>query len=255
MTRAIRLWAAALIAALTVARADAAELAPVPEQPLPPPAPIFYLHVGALGVFFDANYQSTGGGFFNTVAPGGVPLAEITNGVIRPSYTLGFDVGYYITPNISLELDAGVPPLAHLKVTGFTGAGTLPLGAPPTVAQVGSNLLGSVRYGPGALVLRYQFNQFGALQPYFGAGGVYLLNLGNINDGILTNLSVNQEFGFIAEAGFDYMLTPNWGVFAEGKKVWISTDASGQLINTDIPIRTHVQLDPWVGIAGITFKY
>jgi outer membrane protein len=245
MTRAIRLWAAALIAALTIARADAAELAPTPTpEALPPAPPLFYLHVGFLGAFFPANYQSTGGGFFNTVAPGGTPLAVITNGDVTPGYTVALEIGYFITPNIALEISAGVPPLAHLKVTGFTGT---PL--------TGSNLLGSVRYGPAMALLRYQFTQFGALQPYLGAGAVYLLNLGNINDGILTGLSVSQEWGFVVQAGADWMLTPNWGVFIDGKKLFLSTDASGYLLNTTIPIRTHVELDPWIASAGITFKY
>jgi outer membrane protein len=244
MSGTIRVWAAALIAAFTIARADAAELAPTPPEPLPPPPPLFYLHVGALGVFFQPNFTSTGGGFFNTVAPGGAPLAFIGNGAIAPNYSVALELGYYITPNIALVLSAGVPPVAHLKVSGFSATGLL-----------GSNLLGSVRHGPAMVLLRYQFNQFGAFQPYVGAGAVYLLNLGNINDGILTNLSVDQNWGFVVQAGADWMFTPNWGLFIDGKKLFLNTDASGFLLNTSIPIRTHVQLDPWAASAGITFKY
>ena len=51
MTGAIRIWAAAFIAALAITRADAADLTPTPE-PLPPPPPIFFVHVGALGACF-----------------------------------------------------------------------------------------------------------------------------------------------------------------------------------------------------------
>ncbi len=51
MTGAIRIWAAAFIAALAITRADAADLTPPPE-PLPPPPPIFFVHVGALGAFY-----------------------------------------------------------------------------------------------------------------------------------------------------------------------------------------------------------
>lgn len=248
MTDSIRIWAGALIAVFTVARADAAELAPTPPEPLPPPPPLFYLHVGALGVFFQPNFTSTGGGFFNTVAPGagpgGGPLAVIGNGAIAPNYTVALELGYYITPNIALVVSAGIPPIAHLKVSGFSAA-----------AALGSNLLGSIRHGPAMVLLRYQFTELGALQPYFGAGAVYLLNLGNINDGILTNLAVDQNWGFVVQAGADWMLTPNWGVFIDAKKLFLSTDASGFLLNTTIPIRTHVQLDPWAVSTGITFKY
>jgi outer membrane protein len=244
MIGAVRIGAAAFIAAFALTQARAAELTPVAPQPLPPAPPIFYLHVGALGAFFEPDASSTGGGFFNSVAPGGVQIATIGNVAIRPNYTLGLELGYYVTPNLALVLSAGVPPIAHIKVSGFSAAG-----------PIGSNLLGSIRWGPAIVLLRYQFNQFGALQPYVGVGAAYLLNLGNINDGILTNFAVDQNWGFAVQAGAEYMLTPNWGVFVDGKKLFLSTDASGFLLNTTIPIRTHVDLDPWVGSAGITFKY
>jgi outer membrane protein len=250
MTGAIRVWAAALVAALAITRADAADLTPVPE-PLPPPAPIFFVHVGALGVFPQTNAQSTGGGFFNTVlAPPalapltGPILTGISNVAIRPNYTLGLEAGYFITPNIAIALSAGVPPIAHLKATGLTVA-----------PAVGTNLLGSVRYGPAMLLAQYHFTNFGAFQPYLGAGAVYLLNFGNINDGLFTNEQVDQNFGFVVQAGADYMLTENWGVYFDAKKLFLSTDVFGNLLNTGIPIRTHVQLDPWAAGAGITFKY
>jgi outer membrane protein len=247
----IKAWAAALVAAVSVATcADAADLTPTPE-PLPPPPPIFFVHVGALGVFFQPNAQSTGGGFFNTVpAPPAVQpltgpiLTGISNVAIRPSYTLGLEAGYFITPNIAIALSAGVPPIAHLKATGLTIAPT-----------VGTNLLGSVRYGPAMLLAQYHFTNFGAFQPYLGAGAVYLLNFGNINDGLFTNERVDQNFGFVVQAGADYMLTQHWGVYVDAKKLFLSTDVSGNLLNTGIPIRTHVQLDPWAAGAGITFKY
>ncbi|HUI20312.1 MAG TPA: OmpW family outer membrane protein [Methylocella sp.] len=251
MTGAFRVWAAALIAALAITRAEAADLTPTPE-PAPPPPPLFYLHVGALGVFPQTNAQSTGGGFFNYLpVPAGAlgtipPNAQggISNVAIRPVYTLGLEAGWFITPNIALEISAGVPPIAHLKATGLTLA-----------PQLGTNLLGSTRIGPAMFLLRYQFTNFGPIQPYLGAGAVYMLNFGNISDGILTNLAVDQNFGFVVQAGADYMLTQNWGVFLDGKKIFYSTDVSGDLLNLGVPIRTHVQLDPWVASAGITFKY
>jgi outer membrane protein len=250
MTGVIKVWAAALIAAFAITRAEAADLNPTPEEPPPPPAPLFWVHVGALGAFPQTNAQSTGGGFFNYLPiPAGAlgptsAQGAISNVAIRPVYTLGLEIGYYITPNLGIELSAGIPPLAHLKATGLT-----------LTPQLGTNNLGSTRIGPAMLLLRYQFTNFGPIQPYLGAGGVYMLNFGNNSDGILSNLSVNQNFGFVVQAGADYMLTPNWGVFVDGKKLFYSTDVSGDLLNLGIPIRTHVQLDPWIASAGITFKY
>jgi outer membrane protein len=82
-----------------------------------------------------------------------------------------------------------------------------------------------------------------------------VLNFGNISDGILTNFSVDQNFSLVLQAGADLMLTPNWGVFFDGKKAFLSTDAQGFAIPGNVPVRAHITLDPWRASAGITFKY
>jgi outer membrane protein len=157
---------------------------------------------------------------------------------------LALEAGYFVTPNIAIALGAGVPPIAHFKATGFPGTPTY-----------GSNLLGSVRYGPAIVLLQYHFIQFGALQPYAGIGFGYVLNFGNISDGILTNISIDQNFALVLQAGTDLMLTPNWGVFIDGKKLFYSTDAQGFADPGNVPLRAHLTLDPWLAIAGVTFKY
>ncbi|MGO9234666.1 MAG: OmpW/AlkL family protein [Methylocella sp.] len=212
--------------------AAAADLS-APAQPLPPPPPSFYVHAGALGVFFQTNAQPTGGGLFPT-----------TNITLRPVYTLALEAGYFVTPNIAIALSTGVPPLVHFKATGFPGT---PL--------YGSNLLGTVRAGPAIGLLQYHFTQFGALQPYIGAGVGYVLDFGNISNGILTNFGVDQNFAFVLQVGADWMLTPNWGVFVDGKKAFLSTDAQGFTIPTNVPVRSHITLDPWLVSTGVTFKY
>ncbi|WP_198017217.1 OmpW/AlkL family protein [Methylocapsa acidiphila] len=241
MKSAMRLCAAALIAALAITRAEAADLAPTPVEPAPPAPPSFYLHVGALGAFFNTNAQSTGGGYFNNVAG----VATISNATIRPNYTLGLELGYFITPNIAIALSAGVPPVLHAKATGFSLNSTF-----------GTNLLGSTRWGPAMALVQYHITQWGAIQPYAGIGAVYLLNFGNISDGILVNnFSVDQNFGLALQLGADIMLTQNLGVYVDAKKLFLSTDVSGTVVTTNLPIRTHVQLDPWVIGTGVTVKF
>lgn len=232
MSRASRFLASAMIAGLAVTRAAAADFT-TPAEPLPPPPPMFYVHAGALGIFFQTNSQPTGGGTF--------PTANID---IHSVYTLSFESGYFFTPNIALALSTGVPPIEHIKATGLPSAGIY-----------GSNLLGSTRSGAVLFLLQYHFNQFGALQPYAGIGGGYMLNFGNISDGILTRFSIDQNFAFVLQAGTDWMLTPNWGVFVDGKKVFLSTVAQGFSVPLNTPVRGTVTLDPWVASAGVTFKY
>jgi len=232
MKGAVKLWVVAFITALAVTPVAAADFG-APAGPMPPPPPSFYVHAGALGVFFQTNAQPTGGGLFPT-----------TNIVLRPVYTLALEAGYFITPNIAIALSTGVPPLVSFKATGFPGTPIF-----------GSNLLGTVRAGPAIGLLQYHFTQFGALQPYAGVGVGYVLDFGNISNGILTNFSVDQNFAFVVQAGADWMLTPNWGVFVDGKKTFLSTEAQGFTIPTNVPVRSHITLDPWLASAGITFKY
>jgi outer membrane protein len=241
MASAIRFYAAAMMISLAgiivspmgapVAAADLATSA----EPVPPPPPTFFVHAGATGAFFETNARQTGGGLFGT--------ANIT---VRPVYTLGLELGYFLTPNIAIALSTGVPPVEHYKATGFPGTGFL-----------GSNLQGSTRGGLAIGLLQYHFTQFGALQPYLGAGVGYSLIFANISDGVLTNFSVDQNFALALQAGVNWMLTPNWGVFLDGKKLFYSTDGQGFAIAPAglIPVRTHLQLDPWIATAGITFKY
>jgi outer membrane protein len=208
----------------------------------PPSPPSFYVHAGANGSFPQTNAQPEGGGVFSAA-----------NIAIRPVYTLAVEAGYFLTPNIAIAFSSGLPPLEHLKATGF-GLTTL----------YGSNLAGSVRSGLAMLLLQYHFSDFGPVQPYAGIGAGYLFNLGNVSDGILENVSVDQNFALIFQAGADFMLTPSWGLFLDAKKALFSTDAQGFLtspysftvpIAVTRPVRAHLTLDPWIATAGITFKY
>ncbi len=219
-----------LALSLSGAAAEAAEPVSSPHS-APGAPPVLYVHAGAVGAFPQVNAQATGGGIFSAA-----------NIAIPPQYTLALETGYFLTPNLAIGFGAGVPPIAHIKAAGF-----------PMAAALGTALQGSVRYGPVVMLLQYHFTQFGAFQPYAGVGAGYVLNLGNINDGVLTNFSWDQNFAFVLQAGTDWMFTPSWGVFIDGKKLFYSTDAQG--FSGGIPVRTHARLDPWAASTGITFKY
>ena len=249
MTGANRIWAAAFIAALAITRADAADLTPTPE-PLPPAPPIFYIHVGALGAFYSPpDAQSTGGGFLKSIPAlspcPGPGCATLNNVAIPPSYTVGLEAGYFVTPNWALAFSAGVPPPLRIKATVFNFAEAL-----------GTDQLGAVRFGPLMGLIQYHLTQFGAFQPYVGAGAAYVVMFSNNSDGILSNFSVDPTFCFVVQAGADYMLTQNWGVFVDAKKaIYLNPNFQGNLLNTNVHIKTLGKIDPWIASAGITFKY
>jgi outer membrane protein len=225
-----------MIASLVAAPAVAADLV-TPAEPLPPPPPRFFFHAGVQGEFLELNAQ---------LGPGtGLLPFSVANVVARPLYTLALETGYFVTPNVAIALSAGAPPpIVTFKATGFTGTGVL-----------GTNVLGSVRGGSIRALLQYHFTQFGAFQPYIGTGVSYFFNLGNINNGIVTQFGLDQNFAFILQAGANWMLTPNWGVFVDGKKAFFATDAQGFLLNTTIPVRAHFIFDPWIASTGVTLKF
>ncbi|MGH6837117.1 MAG: OmpW/AlkL family protein [Methylocella sp.] len=248
MTGAIRIWAAAFVAALAITRADAADLTPTPE-PLPPAPPLFYVHVGALGAFYSPpDAQSTGGGFLKNI-PTPLGTATLNNVAIPPSYTVGLEAGYFITPNWAIAISAGVPPRLRIKATVFNFTSAL-----------GTDSVGSVRFGPLMGIINYHFTQWGPLQPYLGVGAAYVVMFANTSDGILSNFSVDPTWCLVAQGGFDYMLDglglPNWGVFVDAKKlIYLNPNFQGNLLNTNIHIRTLGKIDPWIASTGITFKY
>jgi len=246
MNGASRFGFAAICILLAVSSATAADLT-APAEPPPPPAPTIYVHGGLIGSWANANASPTGGGLFATQVTAGGLFVGPSNFAVTPVYTVVFETGYFVTPNFAVALGTAVPPVTHFKATGL-----------PLLSMTGTDLLGSARFGEITLLFQYHFTQFGPFQPYVGFGPGYAINFGNISDGLVRNFYWDQNFAFILQAGADYMLTPNWGVFADGKKVFFSTDSGGfapTTLGILVPVRANVRVDPWAASAGITFKY
>lgn len=153
--------------------------------------------------------------------------AKISNSVVPE-----LDISYYFTKNIAAELILGVTP--H-TVTGAKGiiAG----------AQVGKSTL-----LPPTLTMQYHFTDFGAFQPYVGAGANYTFFL-NTKDGAATNLKIKSAPGVALQAGFDYMLDANWGLNVDVKKLWLRPDV------TATGLTGNLRIDPWLIGAGVTYRF
>jgi outer membrane protein len=148
-----------------------------------------------------------------------------------------FEGEYYFHRNISLSLTVGVPP-----TLSATGQGTLaPLGK-----------LGSIEYGPGAVLAKYHFDGFGRFQPYLGVGATRMLIFDN-TDGAITRLKVHPAWGGAVQGGADYMLTPRWGVFASVSHLFLRTHGEGSF--NGLPVSAKIALDPNVVMGGLTFRY
>ena len=161
------------------------------------------------------------------------------NGYISNSYVPELDVTYYFTKNIAAELILGTTP--H-KVRGTE---TL------DKTQIGKSWL-----LPPTLTLQYHFTDFGAFKPYVGAGVNYTFFLGTsparvANGGTtITQFKLDNAFGLAVQTGFDYMLTKNWGVNVDVKKLWLRSDFTAN--NT---LTGKATIDPWLIGTGVTYRY
>lgn len=188
----------------------------------------WFIRVGFVDAIYDSSARIALAGH---VVPGAT--ANVSN-----SATLTADVGYDVTRNVSLVLMAGFPPKPDITARG-------------TVA--GLDRLGKVRYGPLLLTATYTMHDWGAFQPYVGAGVVYAFML-HPRDGAVEDLGVHNNFGIVLQAGAEYAFDDHWSVYTDFKKVWLSANAEGHL-QGDLPVKASVKLNPVLLSTGVKFHF
>lgn len=199
-------------------------------SPLPPlekPFQRFYIHAGPAGLFYSESAKMSAGGM-------AIPGADVR---IPNSLSFAVEAGYFFSPNFAVGFAGGYPPLVKVEAKGsITGLGTL----------------GKVAGGPTALTAQYHFTGLGSFQPYLGVGPS-LMVIVNDKDGAVTQLKTDHALGVAVQAGFNYMLNENWGVFVDAKKVFLEAKTRGVL--GAAPIRATVTLDPLVVHSGVTYRF
>jgi outer membrane protein len=241
----------------------AADLSNPPAAPpsfVPEAAPRWYVRLGALGALNQSWSRLFAQPVTEVAVPGiglvpvggfGPEVSLVGRGATYSSiFSATFQAGYFFTPNWSLEVSSGVPLWLTIKITGFS----------PTPPSSGT-VLGKLLPGVVPITAVYHFTQFGAIQPYLGAGIVPTFEFA-VQDGFNTGGWFHPTVGLAAQAGADYMFNRNWGVFLDVKKLFIwSTGTSGGFdlgppIGT-IPgaatIRTTIQ--PWLFSTGVTYRF
>jgi outer membrane protein len=190
----------------------------------------FLVHVDALGVFKNDSAKISVGGQR-------VPGATISS---PNDVTLSFDAAYFVTPNIAIDLYAGLPPRAVIR-----GAGTIS----------GYGTLATTNYGPAVLSAEYHFNNLGAFHPYLGVGLNYTLFL-NVHHEALYNVKIPDAFGAAFRLGFDYDIGPSWTAnfyvmhILLGTRVSASADPAGA-----IPAVAKATINPTIIGAGIGYRF
>jgi outer membrane protein len=201
--------------------------AAVRAQDATPQAGEVYVRGGIAGVLFEPGAKFT-------VAGQRLPDASLTT---SDNVTVAAELGYYLRTDVSLSLTVGVPP-----DTAVNGTGAL--------ATIGR--LGTVRYGTVAALADYHFNYFGRFQPWVGVGPAFFAIFGTTGDAI-QNLKVSDQWGAAVQAGAEYMINQNWGIYTSVSQLFAHTNASGSFAG--LSVTSKVDLNPLIIQGGLTFRF
>jgi outer membrane protein len=158
---------------------------------------------------------------------------------ISDEWVPSLQIEYFFTERVSAELLCCVA--------------THDVGAVDTA--VGAVDLGEVTHFPPTLTLKYRWTEFGAFQPYVGAGVNYTAFIDDEVPaaGPVLDIDYDESFGGALQAGFDYRLDDHWAINVDVRRLWISTDVS---IDTTLgPVSAAVDIDPWVVSTAIGYRF
>jgi len=159
--------------------------------------------------------------------------------------------GYATDLTVAPSIEAGLVLRGGFGVSVFaTGPMTTPNRGAGILTGYGD--LGDETNAFFALTAHYHVPISNWLTPYFGGGLGYMQALGT-HDGVITNFHVNSAPGWVLQAGVDMRLDDHVGAFADVKRYFLSTTATGNLGPTAAVAQARV--DPWIVSTGLTFSY
>jgi len=127
------------------------------------------------------------------------------------------------------------------------------------VKAVGTSLgtvdLGKITHFPPTVTVKYRWTDFGALQPYVGAGVNYthFFNDEVPAGGPVTSISYDDSVGGALQAGADYKLNDHWSLNFDVRKIWINSDVT--IMAGATRIDAAVDINPWVISAGTGYRF
>lgn len=209
----------------------------------------FSVNVGAISVMPDDSSSS-----LNVVESlAGLPAG--TTGVnVNTNTQLGLTFDYKLNTNWTLELVAATPFSHDVYATG---------------ALAGLKV-GKVKHLPPTLLAQYHFDLANdAIDPFVGFGVNYttffdeqasselvgaLTGLGAVTASDSVTLALKDSWGYALQAGVNVAISDNWGLHFMVSKMDIDTDADVR-INNATAQRVNVDIDPYVAMAGIRYRF
>ncbi|QLF93915.1 outer membrane beta-barrel protein [Pseudomonas sp. ABC1] len=178
------------------------------------------------------------------VKAGGADLAG-SKATLNSDTQLGLNFAYMLTDKFGIELLAATPFShevgAKIPALGYDGK------------------LGDIKHLPPTLsVVYYPLGGNSAFQPYVGAGINYTWffdeSLGSkAKTAGLQGLDLDNSWGWAAQLGLDYQLTDKILLNAQLRYIDIETTGKTSLGTT--PVRVDVDVDPFVYMVGLGYKF
>ncbi|KQW37654.1 OmpW family protein [Rhizobacter sp. Root404] len=143
-----------------------------------------------------------------------------------------------LTPEIGAEFVIGLPPKIKANATG-------------SVAFLGDNVLSARNVTP-TLFVNYHFGAPGDIwRPYLGAGVNYTKFV-RIESKLASDVTMSDSTGWAAQAGIDYALNREWGLFASVAALRVKSNvvASGATV-----LRTTIDFRPIVYSFGAVYRF
>lgn len=205
---------------------------------------------GALGLTGTASAQATnpGTGYVH------LGIARVDQADEATLFAGGAEVpgaGFRTEKNVAPAIEAGIFVFPNVAVAGSI---VLPVETSniATGSLEGLGNLGDEEAGFLTGTAQYHFARGGLISPYVGAGIAYMY-VADTEDGVVTDLEIDDSLGLALQAGADLRISRTFTLYADVKRLFIDTDASGNLGGA--PITAEAEVDPWILQAGIGFRF
>ena len=147
------------------------------------------------------------------------------------------DLGWFVLDQVAVQLSATTPATTE----------NIPAGSLAGVPNLGTDT-----FSLFGLTGVWHPLRGGPVSPYVGAGLAYF-HVWDIDDGVAANLDIDDAFGPVVHAGVEVAIGQRWGLYAEARKAFIETDASGDL--GPIRVTAEPELDPFLLQAGAVLRF
>ena len=171
-------------------------------------------------------------------APGAAVMVE-DQGILMGD--IGFDLTDQWTARVAMGAPVVVPVLAGGALRGLS---------PPLTGT-----LGEIEIAPVVVTLLYAPREIARFQPYLGAGAAYTYIL-DAKSRDVAALEATSGWGAVLQAGCNFAITPQLWAFADARKVYFATTASGVVPALGgLPVAAAITLDPLIVNAGIGYRF